>query len=72
LKALSALRDQGKLSLEVFEEVRSSVKERMEAVKRLNSSIIDFMREQEADEDLKEAKMRDQEVVQPNAQVKYF
>jgi hypothetical protein len=60
----------GELSLEIFEEARSSAKERMEAVERLNCSINDIMIEQEANEEVIEAGMRDQEVVRLDAQVK--
>lgn len=66
------MRDQGELSLEVFEEARRSVKQRMEAVERFNYSIIDFMIEQEADEEVIEAEIMDQEIVLLNVQVKLY
>jgi hypothetical protein len=70
LIALTSLKDPGELSLDVFEEVHASAKERMEAVERVNCTIIDVMIGQEVSEEDLEAKMMGQEVVRFTAQVK--
>lgn len=72
LKATSSLGDQGELSFEVYEEVRNSVKKSMDAIEKLNSSIIDLMLEQEADENVMEVEMMNWEVLRLNVQVKLY
>lgn len=57
MKALSALKDQGELTIEIYEEARSSTKERMEAVEKLNCSINHLIVEQQADEDVMEGEI---------------
>jgi hypothetical protein len=64
IKALAALKEQGELTLDVYEEARLIMKDRTDAVEKLNCVINDaILEDEECSDEALEREMAEQETV---------